>query len=102
MIREQLEKMFDEKFCHKIDKWFIDYDWTSSYTELKNWIDEKKLKQFIFETIIPEVLKSVMDDEVKNICSKEINPILHWCDLWWNEILQNIKQKAKELYNITL
>ena len=83
MLKEELEKMFDYNFGHDNE-------------------DLPIIKQFIFETIIPEVLKSVMDDEVKNICSKEINPILHWCDLWWNYVLQNIKQKAKELYNITL
>ena len=57
MNKEDLEKIFNEKFCYKIDKWFIDYDWTSSYLVLKNWIDAKDIKQFMFKIIAEEFHK---------------------------------------------
>jgi hypothetical protein len=43
-----------------------------------------EVKQYIFETIIPEVLKSVMPNKIET------------------EAVREVKQKAKELYNITL
>jgi len=79
MTREELEKMFDEEF----DLWKIDIyneQWIAIWYENNN----KKVKQFIFETIIPEVLKSMLAD----------NP---W--FIWNS---RIKQQAKKLYKITL
>ena len=89
MNKDEIEKMFDENFSY-----------IETHTTFLS--EQDDIKTYIFDTIIPEVLKSVMDDEVKNICSKETNPILHWCDLWWNYVLQNIKQKAKEKYWIDL
>ena len=70
MNKEQLEKMFDENFASSIDNEY--------YTQHLNFI-----KEFIFETIIPEVLKDLIE---------------------WNYYISDvyIKQKTKELYWITL
>jgi hypothetical protein len=48
MNKEQLEKMFDENFASSIDNEY--------YTQHLNFI-----KEFIFETIIPEVLKDLIE-----------------------------------------
>ena len=73
MNKEELEKTIN----HFYNCWFNDYE----------------LKDFIFETIIPEVLKSML--------------VYEWH--WINPIIEKrkyanklIKQKAKELYNINL
>ena len=74
MSREELEKIIDNN---------------DSY--LSNW---KTLKEFIFETIIQEVLKSVIAEE----CFKYDD----YFNAWYNRATEDIKQKAKDLYNITL
>lgn len=88
--RQELEKMFDEKFW---DLWSIDFnnDWNN------NTYITDDVKLFIFETIIPEVLKSVtieIDWNWSNDFSKS--------KVSWNYIIKDIKQKAKELYWIDL
>lgn len=90
--REELEKMFDETFW---DLWNIDFndDWNN------NTYITDEVKQFIFETIMPEVLKSVIKDLLKDSMywEEENNP--YWyCD----DLDKYIKQKAKELYWIDL
>lgn len=93
--REELEKMFDETFW---DLWKVDLyneEWKPIW--YKNNTDE--VKQFIFETIIPEVLKSIIKDLLKDSMywEEENNP--YWyCD----DLDKYIKQKAKELYWIDL
>ena len=79
---KELEKMFNEKF--NVTPYIEDYI-----------IVEKsgKLKQFIFDTIIPEVLKTMLVYEWH-----WINPIIEKRK-YANKI---IKQKAKELYWIVL
>jgi hypothetical protein len=69
MNREEMEKMFYEKFT-----------WDNLY----------EVKQFIFETIIPEVLKGMLKEDNK-FHQTYVNDFNKW-----------IKQKVKELYNITL
>ncbi len=81
MNKEQLEKMFDEKYWNELnDRWNLDW--------LRN-----ELKQFIFSTIIPEVLKSIT-----LVKREETNHI----DLAFNNYWKYIKQQAKELYWIDL
>ena len=76
MNREELEKMFDDKFpLERSQIW----DWKV----FQRTPSPEAVKQFIFETIIPEVLKSVTDK-----CS--------------SYDLDYIKFKAKELYWIDL
>lgn len=73
--KEELEKMFDEKFF-----WMSDYD-----------IDE--IKEIFFETIIKEVLMNIMSFDFQE----------EKCIAKWEWIaLQEIKQKAKELFWIEL
>mgnify|MGYP006374756317 CR=1 FL=1 len=80
MNREELEKMFDEFW----EDWAY-WDWSSC--EIDRWI----MFWFITDTIISEVLKSLLENEYENFDEIEY------------ELLDNhIKQKAKELYNITL
>lgn len=85
MNKKQLEKIFDEKY--------LKLYWNN---------DEygcMAIKQFIFENIVPEVLKSVIKDLLKDSMywEEENNP--YWyCD----DLDKYIKQKAKELYWIDL
>ena len=72
MNREEMEKMFDEKFT-----------WDNLY----------EVKQFIFNTIIPKILNKMLVYEWN-----WINPIIEK-RRYANKI---IKQKAKEFYWITL
>lgn len=105
MTREQLEKMFDERFklrtltiCLKCNSnwynipWYIEcWNCGSNNTyKIMEWdFNNDIIKQFIFDTIIPEVLKSTLTEtEVYNINWKRF--------IWYSEF----KQKAKELYNI--
>ena len=78
MNKQELEKLFDEKVTNM-----------RIFDEYKNDITYK-VKQFIFETIIPEVLKSMLKED-KN------TPLWEWL---WFKAQQTIKQKAKELYNL--
>ena len=72
-----IEKMFDENFLSKIDN--------QDYIVHTNFI-----KEFIFETLIPEVLKSMLKDDDK-FNQRYVNDFNKW-----------IKKKAKELYWIDL
>lgn len=86
--RVELEKMFDEE----IKSITMDYD--------DNWnpllYNPNSLKQFIFETIIPEVLNSVIYRN-ERIHSNNMNYLE-----WYTDCQDEIKQKAKELYWIDL
>ena len=76
MNKEELEKIFDEKVTSM-----------RIYDEYRNEITDD-IKEFIFDTVIPEVLKSVMPWDNSNVAyyfSKD-----------------NIKQKVKEQFNINL
>ena len=81
MNKKELEKMFDEEFDEllKIDRWERGYDELDVTDEVK---------QFIFKTIIPEVLNSVLPE---------------WNKKSYISTYKNyIKPKIKELYNIDL
>lgn len=77
MNKEKLEILFQKKFF--VEKWNI---------QVKDYVE---IKQFIFETIIPEVLKSL-------IYPNWWLQFSNWRFIWEEEI----KQKAKELYWIDL
>ena len=81
--REELEKMFDEKFsiiCENMP--IVSWDW--KFYELND------IKQFIFETLIPKVLKSIIPNyDVEYFYETDFARVY-------------IKQKAKELYWIDL
>ena len=77
MLKEELEKMFDYNFGHDNE-------------------DLPIIKKFIFETIIPEVLKSILEinwERSNDFTKSKIS---------WNYILKDIKQKAKENFWIDL
>jgi hypothetical protein len=77
MNKQELEKKLNEAITE------LDCYWDLSYNRIENF------KDTFFETIIPEVLKSVIPDE----------DTLFYCE---KQIVIEIKQKAKELYNINL
>lgn len=79
MNREELEKMINNEDL-------ILWNWQS-------------LKQFIFDTIIPEVLKSVLLDENKEYMKEYFNA--YYIEAREN-IKFDIKTKAKEQFNIDL
>lgn len=86
MNKETLEKMFDEKFNLQ------SFIWESMFDTETIFMNEK-VKSFIFETIIPEVIK-----EITNLDLQENSLISKWKLLTINEI----KQKAKESFWIEL
>jgi len=92
MTREQLEKMFDEE----IKSITMDYDdnWNPLLYNPNN-----TLKQFIFETIIPEVLKSVIEDENLSNLNDSERMLYKW---YKRNIKKIVSVRAKELYNINL
>jgi hypothetical protein len=80
MNKEELEKMFNERFIvnQNIGNWnFVNIN--------------KQCFDFIFETIIPEVLKSVMP-----------NYVISWIQEEFDMHSPIIKKKVKDLYWITL
>lgn len=84
MNKQELEKKFDEKVSC-----------TGIYNEYKDEITDEVI-QFITGTVIPEVIKSITDVDYSNY-DRNSN-----CDnnfLLW---IENVKQKAKEIYNIDL
>ena len=87
MNKEMIEKMYDEQVS-----WMIIYD--------ENW-DEitDTIKYFIFDTIIPEVLESVIYSENEMKMFKMVNEKQF---LWLKFYDENLKQKVKELYWINL
>ena len=70
MNKEDLEKMFDNKF--------------TNYSEVDLICVFQDMKEFIFNEMIPEILKELTLSNETCLCC------------------QNNKQKAKDLYNITL
>ena len=84
MTREELEKMFDEII--------ISSEFSNPNIELSNSF-KKEIKQFIFETMIPEVIREILSFDFH-----EEKFIAKW---EWIAI-QEIKSIAKKLYNITL
>ena len=85
MNREELIKMFNDKFKEL---------WIQSDLH-QRWV----LRDFIFDTIIPEVLRSIIP-ELQNTQTNddEINSMRYWS----NDCIYFIKQISKELYNINL
>ena len=92
MNKEQLEKMFDDEFNVNTTNPIYDHYNFDNHSP-------HEIKDFIFETIIPEVLKSVIP-EYRNTQTKddEINSMRYWR----NDCIEEVKQKAKELYWIEL
>ncbi len=82
MDKEDLEKMFDDKFS-------VETEWKTEYFfwAINNDPSPDEIKQFIFETIIPEVLKNII-----------IKP--EWFTDY--EYKEELKQQAKELYWIDI
>ena len=100
MNKEQLENMFDENF-RMWSNWELIYDW-----QLDEWTEYDYVKQFIFETIIPELLKSVMPEfdnleSINKYGEKSLDYLNAWSN-WEAKYMQKLKQKAKELYWIDL
>jgi len=71
----------------------------SEYFDECNLSAHKEIEKFIFETIIPEVLNSVMPEIEEHICRFNDGECKCECFVKFEEC---IKQKSKELYNITL
>ena len=66
MNKEELEKMFDDKFPATD----LHHTWTIMWWKYECPFPSEA-KQFIFETIIPEVLKSVLIPDLKDFCKTE-------------------------------
>jgi hypothetical protein len=93
MNKKELEKMFDEKF----NLWRIDIykNWEAIWCKNQN----EEVKQFIFENIIPEVIKNIIWQE--GISTIDDIEDIAWAR-WYNTKRNDIKQKAKELFWIDL
>jgi len=92
MTKQKLEEMFNEKFNWDliINDWYHDY------------LIADEIKQFIFEKIILEVLKEFIFEKEKPKLWSENQDEYVWFANWYNSYVEDIKQKAKELYNIDL
>ena len=87
--KEIIENAFNEKFWKIYShKNLLNSEWMTPYPL------NEELKQYIFETIIPEVLKSV----IPNYIEKPFD----YLDIGNNWCINGIKRTAKELYDITL
>lgn len=89
MDKQQLGKLFDERFNVEIlnkHTWEQYFFWA-----INNEPSPEDIKSFFFDTVIPEVIKSILPKNDTHI----------WISLedW---IIDDIKQKAKDLYWITL
>ena len=87
MSREELERLFDEKFS------FICESMPIKSKDNKEFYELDDIKSFIFDTVIKEVLESALRD-----ISEVDDEYLKWYD---NCTIQ-IKQNIKELYWINL
>ena len=87
MDRKELEKIFYDRF--DVNKEWINFS-LEDYTE------------FIFETIIPKVLNSVIDVETSNVDKEDWEYFDNNFKVWAIITKQRIKHKAKELYDIDL
>lgn len=103
MNKKDLEKIIEDRSFYLYYKDAIDWQYTGWYEQ-----EQEYIKQFIFETIIPETLKSIITDclytNYKELSSYTGIPLeaAKVLSKIWNDKLDKIKQKAKELYNITL
>jgi hypothetical protein len=91
MNRQELEKLID-----KIDCTWSSEQWCECWSKL---ICSDRAKEFIFDTIIPEVLNSLFYDE--KIEKMFYNVDKNFYD-WYLEKIKDIEKQAKELYNINL
>jgi len=82
MDKQQLEQMIVDKFLME----------TSIETMVKVW-------DFIFDTIIPNVLSSLMIKERAKTSDKDMAEAIDWINRWVNNY---IKDRAKTLYDINL
>lgn len=93
--RQELEQMFDEEF----DLWIIIWENNRWEYEVNN---QERVKQFIFETIIPEVLKNILWNKCQSfmINNWHILKDENWdTAFFWRDA---IIKKVKELYWIDL
>lgn len=90
MNKEEIEQMFDEF----IRNWRYDL----SHCE------RDEIKKYLFETIIPEVLKSVIPkfDNLDRVWRDRSFTHQTSIIVWEQQYLEKIKQKAKQLYWIDL
>jgi hypothetical protein len=104
MNKEILEKMFDERFLNLYEE-KTHMDCSRWYFETKN-----EVKQFILETIIPELLKNINKWNYKEEFNLEFNNLIKLKWIWTDDIYSfmhnffRLKQleKAKEQFNIDL
>jgi hypothetical protein len=89
MNREELEIMFNEKFFVEFMRWKEYFWWSIDYEITPIWV-----KQFIFNTIIPEVLKEILPTY------QEVSWSLY--EDWFRACIKHQKQKAKENFWIDL
>ena len=95
MNRQELEKMFDENFIgtknFKLDLEVVNINThkISTYRE--------KLKDFIFNTVIPEVLKSVIPELKGNMNYLEDN-----YEAGYNHSIDDTEIATRKLYGIEL
>lgn len=79
MKKEELEKIIDEELQH----------WNFKSQA------ERDIKNCIFNKIIPEVIVGIFPEEEDDYTNNEYSA-------WYNRCLTNIKQKAKDLYDVEL
>lgn len=91
MNREELEKMFDEEFGKLYSEQHLEN--AKLWVGMTPYPRNEELKAYLFETIIEEVLKSVIPNKTEIFWQYEED---------YNICIDDIKQKAKSLYWIIL
>ena len=125
MNREEIEKKFDEKFwiertvCKKCNLFWYNIPWDQecwncwnldTYKEFESDQVNQRIKSFFLDEILPEVLVNILIPVDITDCD---NWYCTWVSiswkrlsnnkiLWYNQCIQDIKDNAKEKYNITL
>ena len=91
MNRRDIESMFDKEIWN----FFVNEFW---YWRANKDVDSKQIKSFFFDTILPEVLRDIIDVDIdRNDDISSIEEIR-----WYKCCILDIKERAKEKYNITL
>ena len=91
MNRKEIEKEFDEKFPQSEWKIF-------SWLQFDRCPCPDKIKSFFFDEILPEVLRELLPDTLGWHREEEKHIFAQWFDF----CVSQIKENAKEKYNITL
>ena len=109
MNREEIEEVIKNKFWQEYHSWTIWEEFDEPIFCMK-WVLTFEVSDFFLDEILPEVLVNILIPVDITDCD---NWYCTWVSiswkrlsnnkiLWYNQCIQDIKDNAKEKYNITL